>query len=73
MAEEVGISAITLHGRTKTEFYAGKANWEIIKQVKQAVNIPVIGNGDVVDEESALQMFEETGVDRYYDWERELW
>lgn len=63
IAEKVGISAITIHGRTRSEFYSGTADLEIIKQVKQAVDIPVIGNGDVVDEESALRMFEETGVD----------
>lgn len=63
IAEKVGISAITIHGRTRTEFYSGTADLEIIKQVKQAVDIPIIGNGDVVDEESALRMFEETGVD----------
>lgn len=63
IAEKAGISAITIHGRTRSEFYSGKADLEIIRQVKQAVNIPVIGNGDVVDEESALKMFQETGVD----------
>ena len=63
IAEKVGISAITVHGRTRSEFYTGKADWEIIKKVKESVNIPVIGNGDVIDEESAYQMFQETGVD----------
>lgn len=63
MAESCGISAITIHGRTRSDFYAGKADWEILKKVKQAVNIPVIGNGDVVDGKSALEMFESTGVD----------
>ena len=63
IAEEVGISAITVHGRTRSEYYTGKADWNIIKKVKESVNMPVIGNGDVVDEESAYRMFETTGVD----------
>ena len=63
IAEEVGISAITIHGRTRSEFYTGKADWDIIKEVKDSVKIPVIGNGDIVDEEPAYQMFEKTGVD----------
>ena len=63
IAEEVGISAITIHGRTRAEYYAGTADLEIIKKVKDTVNIPVIGNGDVVDEKSAKEMFEKTGVD----------
>ena len=63
IAEEVGISAITIHGRTRSEFYTGKADWDIIKEVKDSVKIPVIGNGDIVDEETAYQMFEKTGVD----------
>ncbi len=63
IAEKVGISAITIHGRTRSEFYSGIADLEIIKQVKQAVSIPVIGNGDITDEESALRMFQKTGVD----------
>ncbi len=63
IAEKVGISAITIHGRTRSEFYSGTTDLDIIKQVKQAVTIPVIGNGDIIDEESALKMFQETGVD----------
>ena len=63
IAEEVGISAITVHGRTRTEFYSGRADLDIIKKVKENVNIPVIGNGDIIDEESAQKMFEYTNVD----------
>ena len=63
IAQQAGISAITIHGRTRAEYYSGKADLEIIKKVKEAVKIPVIGNGDVVDEESAKEMFEKTGVD----------
>jgi len=63
IAEKNGISAITIHGRTRDEFYSGKVDLDIIKKVKQSVNIPVIGNGDIMDEESAKYMFEYTGVD----------
>lgn len=61
--EKAGTSAITIHGRTRDEFYSGNCDLEIIKQVKQAVNIPVIGNGDVKDLASAKKMFDVTGVD----------
>lgn len=63
MIEKAGASAITIHGRTRSEFYSGKADLTTIKAVKEAVNIPVIGNGDIIDEESALTMFEQTNVD----------
>ncbi|MBR5012772.1 MAG: tRNA-dihydrouridine synthase [Clostridia bacterium] len=60
--ESVGVSAITIHGRTKEDMYSGTVNYDIIKAVKQAVNIPVIGNGDIVDHESYQKMLE-TSVD----------
>lgn len=63
LMEQAGASAVTCHGRTRTQFYSGKADWDIIKQVKGAVKIPVIGNGDVVDGESAKAMYEQTGCD----------
>ena len=63
IAEECGASAITIHGRTRSEFYSGNADWEIIKKVKESVKIPVIGNGDVKNFEDAKKMFETTGVD----------
>ena len=63
IAEKCGVSAITIHGRTREEYYSGKVDLDIIKKVKESVKIPVIGNGDIVDEESAKRMFEYTGVD----------
>ena len=63
IAEKNGISAITVHGRTRTEFFSGEVDLDIIKKVKESVNIPVIGNGNIVDEKSARKMFEYTGVD----------
>ena len=63
LIEQAGANAVTCHGRTRTQFYSGKADWDIIKQVKGAVKIPVIGNGDVVDGESAKAMYEQTGCD----------
>ncbi len=61
--EQAGASAITIHGRTRTQYYSGNTDLDIIKKVKEAVKIPVIGNGDIKDGESALKMFEYTGVD----------
>lgn len=62
-AEEAGASAIAVHGRTREQFYSGKADWEIIARVKEAVRIPVIGNGDAESAESAARMLEETDCD----------
>ena len=61
--EKAGASAITIHGRTRDEFYSGNADWDIIKKVKESVSIPVIGNGDIKSREDAKRMFEYTGVD----------
>ena len=63
IAEDAGASAVAVHGRTREQYYSGKADWDIIRQVKEAVSIPVIGNGDVVSGSSALAMMEETGCD----------
>lgn len=61
--EDCGAAAVAVHGRTREQYYSGKADWDIIRQVKEAVSIPVIGNGDVTGPESAEKMIEETGVD----------
>lgn len=61
--EDAGASAITIHGRTREEYYSGKVDLDIIKQVKEEVNIPVIGNGDIKNAEDAQKMFEYTNVD----------
>ncbi len=63
IAEDCGVAAIAVHGRTREQYYAGKADWDIIAQVKQAVSIPVIGNGDVTDGPSAKALVEQTGCD----------
>ncbi|WP_277668627.1 tRNA dihydrouridine synthase DusB [Caproiciproducens galactitolivorans] len=63
ICEAAGADAITIHGRTREQMYAPEADWEIIRQVKQAVKIPVIGNGDVVSAQTAAQLLEQTGCD----------
>ncbi|MBO4285327.1 MAG: tRNA dihydrouridine synthase DusB [Alphaproteobacteria bacterium] len=63
MCEESGASFITVHGRTKAQGYGGTADWDVIRQVKSAVKIPVIGNGDVASKEAALKLLETTGAD----------
>lgn len=63
IAEANGASAVAVHGRTREQYYSGKADWDIIRQVKEAVRIPVIGNGDVVSPETAEAMLQETGCD----------
>ena len=63
IAQECGAAAVAVHGRTREQYYSGKADWEVIRLVKEAVSIPVIGNGDVTDGESARRMMEETGCD----------
>lgn len=63
MAEASGVAAVAVHGRTREQYYSGKADWDIIRQVKEAVKIPVIGNGDIFTPQDAGRMMEETGCD----------
>ena len=63
IAHESGAAAVAVHGRTREQYYTGRADWEIIARVKEAVHIPVLGNGDVTDGESARRMMKQTGCD----------
>ena len=63
MAQDAGVAAVAVHGRTRAQYYAGKADWDKIGQVKAAVKIPVLGNGDIFTAQDGLRMMEETGCD----------
>ena len=65
IAEESGAAAIAVHGRTREQFYSGKADWDIIRQVKEAVSIPVIGNGDILTADDVIRMQDETNCDGF--------
>lgn len=63
IGEEEGVSAITIHGRTRDMFYSGEADWDFIKKVKESISIPVIGNGDIFEPEDGIKMFQYTNCD----------
>lgn len=65
VAEEAGAAAVAVHGRTREQYYSGKADWDIIRQVKEAVSIPVIGNGDLVTPQDVMRMADQTGCDGF--------
>ena len=65
VAQESGAAAVAVHGRTREQFYSGKADWEIIRKVKESVHIPVIGNGDLLCAEDVIAMQEQTGCDGF--------